>query len=78
MEQQEWEREAACRDLDINRWFSRDPDDLAYAKGVCAVCPVRVPCGDFALSSRLAQHGVWGGLDEDERRAMRRQAKGAA
>jgi Transcription factor WhiB len=33
-------------------------------------CPVRQPCLDYAISNRIA-YGVWGGLAERERRALR-------
>jgi uncharacterized membrane protein len=40
------------------------------ARRVCAVCPVRQPCLDYAISNRIA-YGIWGGLTERERRALR-------
>lgn len=36
------------------------------AKSVCAQCPVRVECGDFALRSQQP-FGIWGGMTERER-----------
>jgi WhiB family transcriptional regulator, redox-sensing transcriptional regulator len=44
------------------------------AKAVCAVCPVRRECLQFALATRQA-HGVWGGMSEHERRPGPRHAK---
>ena len=38
------------------------------AKRVCAGCEVVVECRDYALATRQP-FGVWGGLDEEERRA---------
>ena len=43
---------------------------LAPARQVCAACPVRQPCLDYAISNRIA-YGIWGGLTERERRALR-------
>jgi WhiB family redox-sensing transcriptional regulator len=43
----------------------------AAAKAVCARCPVREPCLDWALETNQGS-GVWGGMSEDERRAYRR------
>ena len=43
------------------------------AKSICATCPVRTPCLDFALEIR-EPHGIWGGLNESERRALLEQA----
>ncbi|MFD8085042.1 WhiB family transcriptional regulator [Kitasatospora sp. NPDC059722] len=39
------------------------------AKAVCAGCEVRVECRRHALAAR-EPHGVWGGLAEEERRAL--------
>ena len=39
------------------------------AKAVCATCPVHKECLDFALRIR-EPHGIWGGLNEIERRAI--------
>lgn len=47
------------------------------AKQVCATCPVRPQCLEFALTSRQ-DFGVWGGLTEEERRSLRRARQRAA
>ena len=39
------------------------------AKNVCAGCPVRRECLDWAQSTNQ-MYGIWGGHDEDERAAM--------
>ena len=39
------------------------------AKRVCAACPVRRECLDFALRLR-EPFGIWGGLTESERRRL--------
>ena len=39
------------------------------AKGICATCSVRSDCLDYALQIR-EQHGIWGGLNESERKAL--------
>jgi WhiB family redox-sensing transcriptional regulator len=38
----------------------------ARAKAVCASCPVRAECLDFALAHHV-RNGIWGGLNERER-----------
>ena len=40
------------------------------ARQVCAACPVRQPCLDYAITNRIT-YGIWGGLTERERRALR-------
>ncbi len=74
---QGWRHQAACRDLDTNLFF---PDgegagvaaQVAEAKAVCARCPVREDCLDFALASDQS-YGIFGGLTETERRSLRRR-----
>jgi WhiB family redox-sensing transcriptional regulator len=39
------------------------------AKGICVSCSVRKDCLDYALRIR-EPHGIWGGLNEVERRAL--------
>jgi len=43
---------------------------VARAKAVCAGCPVREACLEFALAND-ERWGVWGGTSERQRRAMR-------
>jgi WhiB family redox-sensing transcriptional regulator len=67
-----WDDEANCRSVDPEVFFpERQGDHAAMAKGICRGCPVRMQCLEFALDARL-DHGVWGGLTEHERRALRR------
>lgn len=40
------------------------------AKEVCAACPVRQECLDYAVKEH-ADWGIWGGLAPRERRALR-------
>ena len=42
------------------------------AKRVCGQCQVRNECLTWALEENQ-DHGVWGGLSEDERRSLRRR-----
>ena len=39
------------------------------AKEICADCSVAADCLDYALQIR-EPHGIWGGLNESERRVM--------
>jgi WhiB family redox-sensing transcriptional regulator len=72
-----WQRLAACRGEDAAYYFApsyfeKRREKLgreAVAKRICAVCPVQQPCLDYALATRET-HGVWGGLNETERRAI--------
>jgi WhiB family redox-sensing transcriptional regulator len=70
-----WWELAACQAADPELFFpvsAAGPavSQSAKAKAVCASCAVRLRCLEFALSTRQP-HGVWGGMDEQERRAFR-------
>jgi WhiB family redox-sensing transcriptional regulator len=70
-----WHVRAACRESDPELFFPEGTagpalETAAQAKRICAACPVRAQCLDWALSHR-AEFGVWGGLTEQERRAAR-------
>lgn len=70
-----WMREAACVGLDSDLFFPERGQDGAQAKKICRECPVRKECGLFALGMN-ATAGVWGGLNEKERRQLRRERVG--
>ena len=73
----EWRDDAACRGLDTNVFFPATDEEAAEAKAICATCPVREECLEFALLTRQ-DDGVWGGLTETERRRLRRRRREAA
>ncbi len=73
----EWKSDAACRTVDTSIFFPENEAAAAPALAVCARCPVREQCLDFALETR--QHdGIWGGATETERRRLRRTRTRAA
>jgi len=74
----DWRHEAACRDEDPELFFpigNTGPAlaQIEEAKKVCQRCVVREACLAWALESGQ-DAGVWGGLSEDERRALKRRA----
>jgi WhiB family redox-sensing transcriptional regulator len=73
----DWRHKAICRDEDPELFFpvgNSGPAlaQIADAKLVCARCPVTVDCLSWALMSGQ-DDGVWGGMSEDERRALKRR-----
>jgi WhiB family transcriptional regulator, redox-sensing transcriptional regulator len=70
----EWRDGAACRGLDTNVFFPLTDEEADEAKAICAACPVREECLEFALLTRQ-DDGVWGGLTETERRRLRRRRR---
>jgi WhiB family redox-sensing transcriptional regulator len=74
----DWRARSACLQTDPELFFpvgSTGPAvrQVDQAKRVCGSCPVRRECLQWALDERQ-DHGVWGGLSEDERRALRRRS----
>lgn len=74
----DWRAKAACRDKDPELFFPVGNTGAAYqqieeAKAVCRTCKVIDACLKCALDTNQ-DYGVWGGLSEDERRALKRRA----
>ncbi len=72
-----WRYRAACRGTDLDMFFPGRGESAEPARRVCAGCPVRETCLDYALRHGIT-HGIWGGLAERDRRALRSQRVGAA
>jgi len=60
-----WKQHAACRGMDTNIFFPERGGNTKRAKAICAKCPVRQECEDYADPEKF---GIWGGLAEIERR----------
>lgn len=71
IEEQEWMLEAKCLDADPEAFFPEKGGSTREAKRICAACPVREDCLDFALAND-ERFGIWGGLSERERRRTKR------
>jgi WhiB family redox-sensing transcriptional regulator len=80
MSGQAWHLTAACRALDPEMFFS--PDDErgprkrqrdATAKAVCASCPVKRKCFEWALAVH-EPYGIWGGATASERASLSKPA----
>ncbi|MCX4445267.1 WhiB family transcriptional regulator [Streptomyces sp. NPDC087866] len=74
-----WRMHAACRDEDPDLFFpigSTGPAlvQVEEAKAVCRRCPVQEECLRWALENNQ-DSGVWGGLGENERRALKRRSR---
>lgn len=68
--QHPWIGQAACAGHDPAYWFVAEQTTYAYARAICANCPVRPDCLDWALRSGEVQ-GFWGGKSPKERREIR-------
>jgi len=65
-----WRELATCRGTDLNLFFPDRGESAEPTRRVCAACPVRQPYLDYAISNGITD-GIWGGLTERERRALR-------
>ena len=75
-----WMAIGHCADKPPSLFFPSDGVGVEVARRVCADCPVKEPCLEYALAQRI-DHGVWGGCSERERRRIlkrRRQEAEAA
>ena len=76
-----WQQRAACKGPQAAVFFPpsqverKDERDAREdrAKEICAMCPVQRPCLDYALDIR-EPHGIWGGLNELERKQLMARA----
>ncbi len=72
-----WQAKAACRGPNTALFFPPShferKDDRenreSKAKAICSGCDVRKPCLEYAIRCK-EQHGIWGGLNELERRQL--------
>ena len=72
-----WQVKAACRGPQAAVFFpptsierkDEKEEREARAKAICATCPVRKPCLEYAIRIR-EPHGIWGGLNELERKQL--------
>jgi WhiB family redox-sensing transcriptional regulator len=73
----DWTMAAACRGAQREAFYppntvERREDRLereAVAKRICSGCAVQTECLDLALRNH-EMHGIWGGLNEEERRSL--------
>ena len=76
-----WQTSGACRsgagtDFYPPMHTERKHERLARerrAKSVCASCPVRDECLEHAIDVD-ERYGIWGGLNQEERRLLRESA----
>lgn len=73
--EQQWFKDAACANSDPEPFHPGKRTrkrDIAAAKELCGICPVAQLC--LATFFR-EEWGIWGGLDEQERRYLRKQQR---
>ncbi|HXW34774.1 MAG TPA: WhiB family transcriptional regulator [Acidimicrobiales bacterium] len=72
-----WQARAACKGPQASAFFppthAERKDEKAgreqRAKAICSTCVVKRECLDYAIRIR-EPHGIWGGLNEVERKQL--------
>lgn len=70
----EWMAEGNCHDESPSVFFPSDGVGVEFARRICATCPVKLECLEYALANGI-DHGVWGGASERERRRIARRRR---
>lgn len=72
--QTSWMARGLCQYEPPSTFFPSDGVGVEHAKKICAECPVKEPCLEYALEQRI-DHGVWGGTSERQRRRILKARK---
>lgn len=67
-----WQLRAFCNGMDRELFFD-STQDVEMLRAICASCPVKQDCLDYANQQQLL--GFWGGTTEAERKRERRSAR---
>jgi WhiB family redox-sensing transcriptional regulator len=75
-----WRASAQCRRDNASYFFApphferKEEKDAreGVARALCRACPVQVECLEYSLAVQ-EPHGIWGGLNELERRRLQRK-----
>lgn len=70
-----WQDFALCKETDPEAFFPIKGGSTREAKSVCHGCEVRDQCLEYALAHD-DRFGIWGGLSERERRALKKTRTG--
>jgi WhiB family redox-sensing transcriptional regulator len=76
----DWRDMAACLEADPELFFpvgnttQQAMRDIEEAKAICVGCHVSSVCLEWALETGQ-DHGIWGGLTEEERRTLQRKSR---
>ncbi len=70
----DWMAQGNCADKPPTAFFPSDGVGVEKARKICADCPVKGECLEYALRNRI-DHGVWGGTSERQRRRILKQRR---
>ena len=67
-----WKKKGRCVGVDQDLFFPERGASTRLAKAVCRRCDVQEECLEYAVNNG-EKFGIWGGLSERERRAIRKK-----
>lgn len=65
-----WQDDALCAQVAGDMFFPEQGGSAASAMAICAACPVRAQCLQFALDNHITE-GIFGGMPPIKRRKYR-------
>ena len=68
----EWYNDGLCKTYPTKLFYQYDTKKDRLAKRICALCPVKTQCLEYALENH--ETGVWGGLNDMDRARLVRKA----
>jgi WhiB family redox-sensing transcriptional regulator len=69
----DWQSRGSCVGEDPEIFFPVHGAPASKARKICAACPVKDRCLQYAIDAD--EFGIWAGLDQDERRNSRRRQR---
>lgn len=72
-----WAGRAACAGTDPDLWFLETEGSYREARAICAGCPVRAECLEWALETKT-EHGLFGGLTARQRKQLSQASRAVA
>jgi WhiB family transcriptional regulator, redox-sensing transcriptional regulator len=73
----DWQDDGLCAQTDPEAFFPEKGGSTRDAKKICTTCEVKAQCLEYALKTDQ-RFGIWGGLSERERRALKKRRAAAA
>jgi len=61
MPMSDWVDKADCKNVPIEIFFPNQGGSTQLARRICATCPVRQQCINYAIANHI-EYGVWGGM----------------
>jgi WhiB family redox-sensing transcriptional regulator len=74
LQREDWMKSAACRGMGPDLFFPGRGKSPQEVQAICASCPVRDRCDDYAERTR-PDGGIWGGVTELGRKKRRKERR---